>query len=98
MEDEDLRQSATFATQPALSAEDAASMFAEAGVPKTVRTIQRYCRNGILDCIRADAEFGDRYLIDPNSVTRRIDELKKFAQMMASSRAVAPLRDEGRLV
>jgi len=68
-----------------LSVEEAAALFVNAGVPKSVRTVQRYCRSGILECIRTDTELGDKYLIDRVSVDRRIEELKKFQQMMATT-------------
>jgi len=68
-----------------LSVEEAAALFVDAGVPKSVRTVQRYCRSGILECIRTDTELGDKYLIDRASIDRRIEELKKFQQMMATT-------------
>ena len=95
MSEDASRQALTAPHEATLSVENAALLFEEAGIPKSTRTIQRYCRNGILQCIRTDAEFGDRYLINQASVERRIDELKKFAEMMAS-RSVAPLPDETR--
>jgi hypothetical protein len=68
-----------------LSVEEAAALFVDAGVPKSVRTIQRYCRSGILECIRTDAEFGEKYLIDRSSVDRRIADLQKFQELMAAT-------------
>jgi len=68
-----------------LSVEEVASLFADAGIPKSIRTVQRYCRSGILESIRTDTELGDKYLIDRASVDRRIEELKKFQQMMATT-------------
>jgi hypothetical protein len=68
-----------------LSVEETAALFADAGVPKSIRTIQRYCKSGILESIRTDTEFGDKYLIDRPSADRRIDELTKFQEMMATA-------------
>lgn len=78
-----------------LSVEEAAALFAAAGIPKSIRTIQRYCRANILDCIRTDTELGDKYLIDRPSVDRRIDELKRFQEMLAAT-PVATRRDTTR--
>src|SRR5665213_3262939 len=68
-----------------LSVEEAAALFVDAGTPKSIRTVQRYCRSDILECIRTDTELGDKYLIDRASVDRRIEELKRFQQMMATT-------------
>jgi hypothetical protein len=73
------------ASRHTLSVDEAAALFVAAGVPKARRTVQRYCRDGILDCIRTDAELGDKYLIDRASVDRRIDDLKKFQELMAAT-------------
>ncbi len=74
------------ASRHTLSVEEATSLFADAGIPKSIRTVQRYCRSGILESIRTDTELGDKYLIDRASVDRRIEELKKFQEMMAATR------------
>ena len=34
-----------------LSVDETSVIFADAGVPRSVRTVQRYCKNGHLDCI-----------------------------------------------
>ena len=51
-----------------LSAEETSVIFAAAGVPRSVRTVQRNCKNGHLDCITIDTEISEKYLIDQNSV------------------------------
>jgi hypothetical protein len=79
-----------------LSVEEAASLFADAGIPKSIRTVQRYCHNGILESIRTDTELGDKYLIDRVSVDHRIEELKKFQQMMAATRLDTSRHDASR--
>jgi hypothetical protein len=37
-----------------LSIEEAAERYAHAGLPRTLRTIQRYCAKGHLDCRRIE--------------------------------------------
>src|SRR3954449_3707381 len=55
-----------------LSIEDAALRYEHAGLPRTLRTIQRYCANSHLDCRRVEIPYGEKYLITPASVTKHI--------------------------
>ncbi len=68
-----------------LSAEETSVIFAEADVPRSVRTVQRYCKNGHLDCITIDTEISEKYLIDRNSVERRIKELQQLDRVLRST-------------
>jgi hypothetical protein len=36
------------------------------------RSIQRYCAKGHLECRRVETEFGEKYLITPDSVAKHI--------------------------
>lgn len=63
-----------------LTVEDATLRFAEAGVPRASRTIQRYCKRGILDCALIDTSANEQYLIDPTSLERRVVELQQIFQ------------------
>lgn len=60
-----------------LTIEEASALFAEAGVPRSPRSITRFCKDGHLECIRVDTEKNFKYLIDRNSVEKRITELKQ---------------------
>ena len=79
------------ASRHTLSVEEVAALFVDAGVPKSPRTVQRYCRAGILESIRTDTELGDKYLIDRASVDRQIEELRKFQEMMAAANVATRL-------
>ncbi len=68
-----------------LSAEETSVLFADAGVPRSVRTVQRYCKKGHLACITVDTELSEKYLIDQNSVERRIKELQQIDRIMRST-------------
>ncbi len=68
-----------------LSAEETSVLFAEAGVPRSIRTVQRYCKKGHLDCITIDTEISEKYLIDRNSVERRIKELQQLDRILRST-------------
>jgi chromosome segregation ATPase len=61
-----------------MTVDDASARFAEAGLPRSVRSIQRYCQRGHLTCTSVDTEISEMYLIDPDSVERRIRELQQI--------------------
>jgi hypothetical protein len=52
----------------ALTIDDALSLYAEAGIPRTPRSIQRYCAKEHLSSRRIETEFGEKYLITRASV------------------------------
>ena len=54
-------------------------------MPRSVRTVQRYCKKGHLDCITIDTEISEKYLIDRNSVERRIKELQQLDRILRST-------------
>lgn len=61
-----------------LSLEQVGDLFAAAGVPRDLRTLQRYCRKGRLKARLVEFPYGERYLITPTSVERRIAYLKEL--------------------
>ncbi|MCL4710089.1 MAG: hypothetical protein KJZ73_02495 [Pseudorhodoplanes sp.] len=73
------RPVATSPDQYTLTIEDAAVRYEHAGHPRTIRTIQRYCAKGHLDCLRQETAFGDKYLITPESVARHIAQIAELA-------------------
>ena len=87
-----------------LSVEAASDLFAAAGVPRSIRSVQRFCQKGHLDCIPVDTELGQKYLVSRESVDRRMRELRQIEQVMrtagapvrAGSRTDAPDRAEPR--
>jgi hypothetical protein len=63
-------------------AEEALTEFQRAGLPIKLRTVQRYCWRGKLDCIKIDPDTREPtdggsgvYLIDPDSIPSRIEQL-----------------------
>ena len=64
-----------------LTAEAASELFIQAGVPRSLRTVIRYCSNNTLDCIKVDTERNLKYLVARESVDIRIDELKQIASI-----------------
>jgi len=79
MTDDPSRQAATSPDQYTLTIEDAAFRYEHAGHPRTIRTIQRYCAKGHLDCLRQETSFGDKYMITPESVARHIAQIAELA-------------------
>src|SRR5947199_10623143 len=74
-----------------LTIDDALELYARAGLPRTPRSIQRYCAKGHLDCRRIETPFGDKYMISPTSVAKHIAYIEEV-------RPVATGRDEPRHV
>ena len=84
-------QSRPVATSPdsdfILSIDDALERYARAGLPRTPRSIQRYCAKGHLDCRRVETSFGEKYLISPASVDKHIAYIEEV-RPVATSRDV----------
>ncbi len=74
------RQDATGIDEYSLTIEEALVRYEHAGHPRTARSIQRYCSNGHLDCLRQETAFGEKYLITPASVARHIAQIAELAQ------------------
>ncbi len=66
------------ATGYPLTLEDVSRLFDEAGLPRNVRTLQRYCAAGRLDCIKEETATGLAYFVDPVSVERAIKQLAQL--------------------
>jgi hypothetical protein len=78
MTDDPSRQTATSPDQYTLTIEEAATRYEHAGHPRTLRSIQRYCAKGHLDSLRQETQFGEKYLITPESVARHIAQIAEF--------------------
>ena len=74
-----------------LTIDDALERYSRAGLPRTPRSIQRYCAKGHLDCRRIETQFGEKYLISPASIDKHIAYIEEV-------RPVATGRDEPRQV
>src|SRR5207253_9168171 len=74
-----------------LTIDEALERYARAGLPRTPRSVQRYCAKGHLDCRRVETAFGEKYLISPASVDKHIAYIEEV-------RPVATSRDEPRHV
>jgi hypothetical protein len=74
-----------------LTIDEALDRYSRAGLPRTPRSVQRYCAKGHLDCRRIETQFGEKYLISPASVDKHIAYIEEV-------RPVATGRDETRQV
>ena len=83
-------------TAYSLSIDDASELYARAGHPRTVRSIQRYCANSHLDSIKMATTLGDKYFINPDSVARHISQIEELISLdqrtshRDGSRPIAP--------
>jgi len=67
-----------------LSIEEVGDLYAQAGLARDLRTIQRYCRKGRLEARLVEFPYGEKYLITPTSVERHIAFLKELRLAGAS--------------
>src|SRR5438105_2357243 len=90
--------------QYSLSIEQTAELYAQAGLPRTVRAIQKYCALSKLDCHKVETETGEKYLVAPYSVVRHIayiNEVQTVATRRDRTRPDAnarPLENKGEQV
>jgi hypothetical protein len=61
-----------------LTIEEVGNLYAQAGFPRTIRTLQRYCEHGHLDSRKKETLLGYMYLVTSESVERHISQLKQF--------------------
>jgi hypothetical protein len=76
-----------------LTIDEALERYARAGLPRTPRSIQRYCAKGHLQCRLIETEFGEKYLIAPTSVDKHIayiEEVRLAATSPDLSRQLSP--------
>jgi hypothetical protein len=86
------------ATSPddySLTIEEAALRYGHAGHPRTSRSIQRYCAQGHLDCLRQETSFSEKYLITPASVALHIAQIEEITRATSRARSPLPLAPRG---
>ena len=82
MDNDTSRPTATDDDKHRLTIEKVADLYSTAGHARTIRTLQRYCVSGHLDCLKAPTKLGDMYLVTPESVSRHIAELKRQIKLL----------------
>lgn len=79
-----------------LSIQDAVQLYAEAGHPRTPRTIQRFCALGHLECVKAATLLGDKYFIKPSSLARHIAQIEELSALASRSSSYVSRHDATR--
>jgi hypothetical protein len=72
-----------------LTIADAVELFAQLSTPRSKRSVQRFCEQGHLDCVRIKGPRGDQFFINRESVVWYAEELRQIE-------AIASLGDEAR--
>lgn len=65
------------------------SAFLAAGLPRSLRTLQRYCGNGTLDCVKEATDTGDTYFVHWRSVEPAVTALKQLHEAKDKHRQAA---------
>jgi hypothetical protein len=88
MTDDTPRPVATDDDKHTLTIEQVADRYANAGHARTVRTLQRYCKSGHLDCFKVPTLLGDEYRVTPESVERHLEQIREIsaATLVATDR------------
>jgi hypothetical protein len=82
MTDDQSRHAATSPdSEYTLTIEDAALLYERAGLPRTPRSIQRYCVKEHLDARRIETPYGEKFLITPASVLKHIAYIEEVRQV-----------------
>ena len=58
-----------------VTVEEAAALYERAGVPRTIRRVQKYCARGDLDCKKLETEAGEKYYITMASIERHVAQI-----------------------
>jgi hypothetical protein len=68
-----------------LTIADAVELFAQLGTPRSKRSVQRFCEQGHLDCVRIKGPRGDQFFINRESVMRYAEELRQIEAIARSA-------------
>ena len=67
--------------------------FEAAGLPRSIRTLQRYCANGTLECVKEATDTGDAYFVVETSIQSAITSLRQLHDAKNQLRHSAVERD-----
>src|SRR5882724_9747594 len=56
----------------------ASQLFAELGVPRAPRSVQRFCEHGYLNSVRVKGAKGDQFFVNQQSIERYAEELRQI--------------------
>jgi hypothetical protein len=69
-----------------LTIADAVELFAQLGTPRSKRSVQRFCEQGHLDCVRIKGPRGNQFFISRESVVRYAEELRQIEAISRATR------------
>lgn len=72
MDDQPRHVATSLDTDFTLTIDEALERYARAGLPRTPRSVQRYCAKGHLEARLIETPFGEKYLISPASLDKHI--------------------------
>ncbi len=72
MDDQPRQVATSLDTDFTLTIDEALERYARAGLPRTPRSLQRYCAKGHLEARLIETPFGEKYLISPASLDKHI--------------------------
>lgn len=92
-DDDTIRDAVTWSdnTTYSLSLPEVYGRFVEAGLDRSLRTLQRYCEQGHLSAAKYPTETGAVWYVDPGSVDTKIEEIRQVQQTL--HRPAAPRHD-----
>src|ERR687893_384153 len=70
-----------------LTIADAVELFAQLGTPRSKRSVQRFCEQEHLDCVRIKGPRGDQFFINRESVARYAEELRQIEAISRATRS-----------
>lgn len=62
-----------------LTIDEVLERYARAGLPRTPRSIQRYCAKGHLECRLIETQIGEKYMVSPASVDKHIAYIEEVS-------------------
>lgn len=91
--DDNVRDAVTWTdnTTYSMALPQVCARFAEAGLDRSLRTLQRYCEQGHLRAAKYPTEAGAVWYVDPDSVETKIEEIRQVQETL--HRPTAPSYD-----
>jgi hypothetical protein len=83
-QDDNVRDAVTWqdATTYSLSLPEVYARFVEAGLDRSLRTLQRYCEQGHLRAAKYPTDTGSVWRVDPHSVDIKIEEIRQVQETL----------------
>lgn len=70
---------------------DVLPVFRTAGIPRDIRSLQRYCESGLLDGIKELTSTGDTWFVLEASITPAITQLKQMHEAKTGRQTTTPI-------